>query len=109
MEERRERLVLRNKVELEKHSEIHGGLKEGIGMKTYLHDPMDSAKTPKLRFRVGDLDPPEKRKRQTSGREGEEEIDAQICPCVWQSYSEQNSHEENVKYTRRNGMCFKNK
>ena len=41
---------------------------------------MDFAKTQKLRFRVGDLDLPERRKRYTSSRE-EEEIDAQMCPC----------------------------
>ena len=32
-----------------------------IGMKTYLHGPVDYAKTQKLRFRVGDLHPPERR------------------------------------------------
>ena len=37
-------------------------------------------KTLELRFRVGDLDLPEKRKRYTSSK-GEEEIDAQMCPC----------------------------
>ena len=41
---------------------------------------MDFAKTLKLRFRVGDLDQPERRNRYSSSRE-EEEIDAQICPC----------------------------
>ena len=40
---------------------------------------MDYAKTLKLRFRVGDLDLPERRKRYTSSRE--EEI-AQMCPCA---------------------------
>ena len=48
-------------------------------MKMYLHGPMDFAKTPKPRFRVGDLYLPERRKRYTSSRE--EEIDAQMCPC----------------------------
>ena len=47
-------------------------------MKTYLHGPMDFAKTLKLRFRV-DLDLPERRKRYASSR-GEEEIDSQMCP-----------------------------
>ena len=47
-------------------------------MKTYLHGPMDYAKTLNLRFRVGDLDLPERRKRYASNRE-EEEI-AQMCP-----------------------------
>ena len=35
-------------------------------MKTYLHSPMDYAKTLKLRFRVGDLDLPERRQRYTT-------------------------------------------
>ena len=49
-------------------------------MKTYLHGPMDFAKTLKLRFRLGGLGLPERRKRYTSSRE-EEEVDAQMCPC----------------------------
>ena len=57
--EERERLALRNKVNEEKHLEIHGGLREDIGMKTYLHGPMDYANKHKLRFRVGDLDLPD--------------------------------------------------
>ena len=54
--ERRGRRAIRNKVDSEKHLKIHGGLSEGMGMKTYLHDPMDFAKSQKLRLRVGDLD-----------------------------------------------------
>ena len=54
------------------------GIREEIGMKTYLHGPLDYAKTLEPRFRVGDLDLPERRKRYTSSR-GEE--DAQMCPC----------------------------
>ena len=49
-------------------------------MRKYLSGPMDFPRTLKLRFRVGDLDLPERRKRHTSSRE-EEEIDAQMCPC----------------------------
>ena len=75
---RRERPALRNKVESGKHLEIYGGLSEGIGMKTFLHGPMDFAKTLKLRFRGGGLDLPERRQRYTSR---EEEVDAQMCPC----------------------------
>ena len=41
---------------------------------------MDNAKTLKLRFRVGDLDLPDRRKRYTSSREEEDE-DAHMCPC----------------------------
>ena len=40
----------------------YGGLREDIGMKTYLHGLMDYAKNLKLRFRVGDLDLSERRK-----------------------------------------------
>ena len=56
------KLALRNKLKEEKHLEIYGGLREDIGMKKYLHGPMDHAKKLKLRFRVGDLDLPERRK-----------------------------------------------
>ena len=41
---------------------------------------MDFAKTPKLRFLVGDLDLPDRGKRCTTRRE-EEEADAQLCSC----------------------------
>ena len=54
----------------EEHLEIYGGSREYIeAMKTYLHGPMDYAKTLKLRFRVGDLDLPERRKRYSTSRE----------------------------------------
>ena len=49
-------------------------------MKRYLHDPMDDMKRLKLRFRVGDLDLPERRKRYTSSRE-EEDVYARMCRC----------------------------
>ena len=70
---RKESPALRNKVKDEETLKIYGGLREAIGMKTYLHGPMDYAKTLKRRFRVGDLDLPEGRKRYTSSRveEGE--------------------------------------
>ena len=63
MIEIREKGALRCKVDKEEHLKIYGGLKEGIGMKEYLHGPLDAAKNLKLRFRVGDLDLPERRKR----------------------------------------------
>ena len=50
-------------------------------MKMYLHCPMDYEKKLKLRFRVGDLNLLEKRKRYTSSRK-EEDVDAYMCPCV---------------------------
>ena len=55
----------------QKHLEVYGGLREDIGMKTYLHGPMDHAKKRKLRFR--DLDLLEIRKRRTSNWEEEDE------------------------------------
>ena len=42
--EEEERQALRNKVK-DKHLEIYGRLREYIGMKTYLHGPMDYAKS----------------------------------------------------------------
>ena len=60
-----ERLALRKKVKEEKNYETYRGLREDIGMKTYMHGPMDYSKKLKLRFRVGDLDLPERRKRYT--------------------------------------------
>ena len=48
-------------------------------MTTYLHGPMDDVQTLKLRFPVGDLDLPGRRKRYASCRE-EEEI-TQMCTC----------------------------
>ena len=77
---RRERLTLRTKVEEEKHLEIYRGLREDIGMKTCLHGPMDYAKKLKLRFRVEDLDLPERRKRYTRSRV-EEDVATHMCPC----------------------------
>ena len=41
---------------------------------------MDAAKNLKLRFRVGDLDLPERRQRYTSSRV--EEVDKQNCPSM---------------------------
>ena len=72
-----------NKVKSEKHLEMNRVfLSEGTGMKTYLLGPTGFAKTLELRFRVGDLDLPERRKRYryTSSRE-EEGVDAHTCPC----------------------------
>ena len=48
-------------------------------MKTYLHGRMDYAKKLKLRFRVGDLDLPKRRRRYTSSRE--EDVATNMCPC----------------------------
>ena len=53
MIETREQGALRCKVDKERHLKIYGGLNEGIGMKAYLHGPLDAAKYLKLRLRVG--------------------------------------------------------
>ena len=68
MIETRGKGALRCKVDKEEHLKIYGGWKEGIGMKAYLRGPLDAAKNLKLRFRVGDLDLPERRKGYTSKR-----------------------------------------
>ena len=72
--------ALRLKVDQEEYLKMYGGLREGIGMKAYLHGPMEAAKNLKLRFWMGDLDLPERRKRYTSKRV-EEEVDKQNCQC----------------------------
>ena len=78
--EERERQTLRNTAKEKEHLDIHGGLREDIRMKTYLHGPMDYAKKLKLPFRVGDLDLPERRKRCISSQE-EEDVATNMCPC----------------------------
>ena len=67
-------------MEEEKHLELHLGLRQDIGMKRYRHGPMVYAKKLKLRFRVWDLDLPERRKRYTNSRE-EEDVATNMCPC----------------------------
>ena len=52
------RLALGKKAKSEKRLEIYGGMSTGSWMKTYLHGPLDFAKTLKLRSRVGHLDLP---------------------------------------------------
>ena len=65
----------------EKQLEIYRGFREDIGIKGYLHGPMDYAKKPKLRLRVGDLDLPEKRDIPVVGRRRKW---LQICARVLQ-------------------------
>ena len=76
--EERERLALRNKVKEEKHLEIYRGLRADIGMKTYLHGPLDFAK--KTKIRVGGLDLRERRQRYTNSLE-EEDVATHVYPC----------------------------
>ena len=77
--ETRKKLALGSKVKEEENLERYGGFREDIGMDTYLHGPMDYAKTLKLRFRVGGRNVPQRRKRYASSREEEEH--AQMRPC----------------------------
>ena len=58
-----------------KYLEIYGGLKEGMGMKMYSYGLVDFAKTLnlKLRFRVNDLDLPERRNNRCTSSGNEEE------------------------------------
>ena len=77
-------------------------LREEIGMRTYLHGPMDYVKTLKLQFRVGDLDLPERRKfipvvgRRKMHRCALEAKHSRVELTMW----------ENVKCARRNGVSW---
>ena len=101
--QRRERPGLRKKVEGENHLRyIREVVREETGMKTYLHGPMDYAKTLKLQFRAGDLDLSGRRKRYTSSRE---KGDGQMSPCSKAKESRNNIVGEQKKIARRNGLC----
>ena len=83
-----ERQGLRNKVEEEKHLEIHGGSKEHIGIKLCLHGTTDYAKKLKPRF-------PVVWRRRTW---------LEVCACVAQRYGVGLTWSENVKQAWKNGM-----
>ena len=71
-----------------------------------MHGPMDYTKTSELRFRVRDLDLPEKKKH-TSSREEEE--DAQMmCPCG-QTKEIELAMWEDVQCPRRSKMSWRRK
>ena len=76
-----------------------------IGTNTYLHGPMDYAKTLKLHFRVGDLALPERTVIPES-RKVEKDADAQICHCG--KAKEGGSHivGESEMY-KEDGMCWR--
>ena len=78
---------------------MHVGSREDIGMKTQFTRPNGLRENAELRFRVGNLDLPER--WYTSSREEEE--DAQMCPCG-KAVELELTKWENMKYTRRNGM-----
>ena len=60
--------------------DVHGGLRENIGMATYLHGSITYAKKLKLRFHVGDSNLPERRKLHTRSRK-QENVNAHLCLC----------------------------
>ena len=78
--EYKERLALRNKAE---RLEIYGGLREDIGIQTYLHGPMEYTKNLKLRSRVGKLDLPKRRDIPVVGRR---RTWRHMCACVAQQW-----------------------
>ena len=92
--EKSERQALKNKVKEEKHLKIYRGLREDIGMKTYLHRPMDYAKKLKLRFRAGDLDLPENTKEIRYMYRSWKEED--MAMPVWHNIREQDSHSRRM-------------
>lgn len=55
--------TLRQKGDEEEHLEIYGGLREDIGMKTYLYGQMEYAKNLELRFQIGERGPRPRRTR----------------------------------------------
>ena len=56
-------------------------------METYLHGPLDYAKTLKLRVRVGDLDLPERRGTYTSSRVEEEDVQKCLVAKQYRKYN----------------------
>ena len=66
-------------------------------MKIYLHGLMDYTKKLTLRFRLGGLDLPERRKRYTSSRE-EEDVGTNMCPCDTTIESRTDTVEEGQIY-----------
>ena len=73
----RERLALRNKVKEEEHLEIYGGLREEIGMKTYLHGPIDYIRE-NAETAISCRGPGPARKKRTSSREEKEYTDVPL-------------------------------
>lgn len=57
---------------------MYGRLNEGIGFKEYLHGPMDEETKLKVKFRTGDIDIQERRRR---FRKVGEDDDKFKCDC----------------------------
>lgn len=99
-------LALKNKVKEEGHLYIDGRFTEEIGTKACLQGPMDYAKRTKLQLRV--RGPVRKKRRYTSSSQEEEEEDAQIDAPLWQRKRRlEFTSWENVKYTKRSGVCWR--
>lgn len=64
----------------EENLKTHWGLREGVGMGTGFYSATNYAKKLKIRLWVWDMNLPERSKRYTSSKMGEE-VDAQNCPC----------------------------
>lgn len=68
---RREKEIVRHEVDDDQHLRMCGGLREEIGMEIHMHGPLDVVKKLKLRFRVANLDLPDRRKRYIISQEEE--------------------------------------
>ena len=103
-----ERSTINDRVEGEEHllREMYGRLREQTGIKTYLHAPVHYTKTRNLPLRVGNLAMPARRKRHVYQQSGGGGKDAPICDLVAKQRVELTLWE-NVKCTRRNGMCWR--
>ena len=76
----REVKELRKESELQEVLEVYGLLGEGIGLKKYLHGPMDAATKLKFKFRAGDVDLKERSRRFRTVAQ-EEDDESFGCDC----------------------------
>ena len=82
MTQKKEPLALRNKVKEEKHLEVYGGgSRVEIGMKPYLHGPMDFREKVETSISRGEPGPPERRTKRYSSSREEEDVVTHMCPC----------------------------
>ena len=77
---RMEELVIRNKVEDEKHLEIYGGWREDIGMKNVSARPIGLSEKADTAISCMRPRPTRRKKNITSGRE-DEDVAINMCPC----------------------------
>jgi len=74
----REDLNLRKEIREKEGLEVYGMINERIGFKEYLHGPMDEGTKLKVKFRTGDIDLQERRRR---FRKVDEDDDKFKCQC----------------------------